>query len=120
MRWPGTCASWTPSAPPAGRPSRDELKDHVIPIVVALLAAGASFAAGRNDPTAVAAVTTTPPITTEPGAGGSTVAPTMPDTLPATGGNPGAPLVIALVILVLDSVAVVYATRHRAASNTER
>jgi hypothetical protein len=48
MRWPGTCASWTPSAPPAVQPSRDELKDHVIPIVVALLAAGASFAAGRK------------------------------------------------------------------------
>jgi hypothetical protein len=72
-----------------------------------------------NDPSAVAAVTTTPTIAPPPPTDG-TVAPTMPGTLPPTGGKPGQPLVIAVAFLALGSVAVVYATRRRAPSSTER
>jgi hypothetical protein len=72
-----------------------------------------------NDPSAVAGVVTTAAVVPPPPTDGR-VAPTMSDTLLPTGGSPGQPLIIALAVLALGSVAVVYATRRRAASSTER
>jgi Domain of unknown function (DUF5979) len=64
-----------------------------------------------NDPTAVAAVTTTPPTTPEPG--GSTVAPTMPGTLPPTGSSTNGLLIAGLALIAGGLVALGYTTRHR-------
>jgi hypothetical protein len=61
-----------------------------------------------NDPTAVPAVTTTPP-TTAPAA----EAPTMPGTLPPTGGDATGPVIIA-VLLVSAGLAILCLTRRPA------
>jgi Domain of unknown function (DUF5979) len=77
-----------------------------------------------NDATAVAAVTTAPPITptptpTGPVAGGSTVAPTMPDTLPPTGGDPAIPVTFGVLLVVVGSLAIIQTTRRRRPSDDQ-
>ena len=81
-----------------------------------------------NDPTAAAAVTTTPPITstppitaalTEPGAEGSTVAPIVPDTLPSTGSDPTMPVTFGVLLVTVGFLAIIHTTRRRRASDDQ-
>ena len=61
-----------------------------------------------NDPTAVMAVTTTPPVTTEP---------TMPDTLPPTGSDPTVPVTGGLLLVTVGFLAIIYTTRQRSSDD---